>query len=362
MQLKVIRTVTGFKSLKEHWQSLDRRACNKNLFLSFDWLDAWVTTFSSSISTMAVVTVWEGKELVGSLPLYTKSDEPAGVFWFLGSGEPEPSEVCSEGLDVLLLSPLGAKFGQFLTEAFIQIGLKKLIVSNSFEDSFLARQLQDSGFFKTKQFIGNRYFIRAKEESTKLEKRTARYSRAAEKLGVSFHVLNTVEELDSYFGELKSLHNLRWRKTQLTTIFDNDKFCSFHLMLAAALIEKDSLSLVLLKKEDKSIAINYSMVSGNDLVFYQSGVDTSFKPNVSPGMLLHRYQLDLARERKLEKYDFLHSMSPSYKENITEYSKPVYCITYYRSFSALLLSRISILISQLKNRLFVRNKEVGFAG
>lgn len=362
MQLKVIRTVTDFKSLKEHWQSLDRRACNKNLFLSFDWLDAWVTTFSSSISTMAVVTVWEGKELVGSLPLYTKCDEPAGVFWFLGSGEPELSEVCSEGLDVLLLSPLGAKFGQFLTEAFIQIGLKKLIVSNSFEDSFLARQLQDSGFFKTKEFIGNRYFIRAKEESTKLEKRTARYSRAAEKLGVSFHVLNTVEELDSYFDELKSLHNLRWRKSQPITIFDNDKFCSFHLKLAEALIKKNSLSLVLLKKENKSIAINYSLVSGNDLVFYQSGVDTSFKPNLSPGMLLHRYQLELARELKLDRYDFLLSMPPSYKESITECAKPVFCFTYYECFSAFLLGRVSKYVSLLKNRLFCKNKEVSFAG
>ena len=362
MQLKIIRTIADFKSLKEHWQSLDEKACNKSIFLSFDWIDAWVTAFSSNISTMAVVTAWEGNEIVGLLPLYTKSDESKGVFWFLGSVEPERAEVCSEGLDVLLLSPSRAKYGQLFKEAFIKIGLKKLIVSNSFEDSFLARQLQDSGFFKTKEFIGNRYFIRAKEESTKLEKRTARYSRAAEKLGVSFHVLNTVEELDSYFGELKSLHNMRWRKSQPITIFDNDKFCSFHLKLAEALVKKDSLSLVLLKKENKSIAINYSLVSGNDLVFYQSGVDTSFRPNLSPGMLLHRYQLELARKLKLEKYDFLLSMPPSYKESITEYAKPVFCTTYYKSFSALLLSRVSILVSQLKNRLFVRNKEVSFAG
>lgn len=362
MQLKIIRTIADFQSLKEHWQSLDRKACNKSIFLSFDWIDAWVTSFSSSISAMAVVTVWEGNELVGSLPLYTKSGESEGVFWFLGSGEPEIAEVCSEGLDVLLLSPSKAKYGHLFKKAFIEIGLKKLIVSNSFEDSFLARQLQESGFFKTKQFIGNRYFIRAHESSTKLEKRTARYSRAAEKLGVSFHVPKTVDELDSYFGELKSLHNLRWRKSQPITIFDNDKFFSFHLKLAEELIKKNSLSLVLLKKENKSIAINYSLVSGNDLVFYQSGVDTSFKPNLSPGMLLHRYQLGLARERKLDKYDFLLSMPPSYKESITEYAKPVYCSIYYKSFSALLFGRVSILVSKLKYRLFVKNKEVSFAG
>nr|WP_246604505.1 GNAT family N-acetyltransferase [Alteromonas lipotrueae] len=186
------------------------------------------------------------------------------------------------------------------------------------------------GYKNLKEFKGNRYFINTGDSKTKLEKRTFRYLKAAEKRGITYHVVENVSDLELAFDELKRLHNTKWRRPGHPSIFDHPLFDAFHNSVLQKLLAVEKLSLIAIKKNEQTIAVNYSMISGDDLVFYQSGVDTSFKPNISPGMLLHCAQLRQARILNLNNYDFLLSMPPSYKEDITEYKQPIYSFTFHK--------------------------------
>jgi len=331
MEVRILDSEQQIVEIKESWQKLSVSAINSNIFLGYEWISTWISVFKSYVSVLAVVTIWDLDELVCLLPLYKRVGDSTGTFWFIGSGEPETAEVCSEGLDILSISSFNSELNKLLREAIDTIGLKKLVITNCSEDSQLKSFFEQLGYRYLKEFKGNRYFIDTLDGETKLEKRTARYIKAAEKLGIMYHSVHSVSDLTRTFDELKRLHNIKWRQPGHPSIFDNTSFNGFHTRILQALLVSEKLSLIAVKKGEQTIAVNYSIISGNDLVFYQSGVDTSFKPNISPGMLLHCAQLRHARTLKLKYYDFLLSKPPTYKEGITEHSQPIYGFTFHKS-------------------------------
>ena len=330
MEVRILDSEQQIVESKESWQKLYASASNSNVFLSYEWITTWISVFKNCVSVLAVVTVWDLDELVCLLPLYKRAGDRAGVFWFVGSGEPEAAEVCSEGLDMLSARLISTEINQLLKKAIDTIGLKKLVVSNSTEINQVSMMFEYLGYKNLKEFKGNRYFINTGDSKTKLEKRTFRYLKAAEKRGITYHVVENVSDLELAFDELKRLHNTKWRRPGHPSIFDHPLFDAFHNSVLQKLLAVEKLSLIAIKKNEQTIAVNYSMISGDDLVFYQSGVDTSFKPNISPGMLLHCAQLRQARILNLNNYDFLLSMPPSYKEDITEYKQPIYSFTFHK--------------------------------
>lgn len=352
MYLKIIHSAEHLAALKPFWQKLDENACNKSVFLSYEWINCWINTFGTDISALAIITVWDSDTLISVFPLYRRRGDDKGVFWFLGSGEPECAEVCSEGLDILVLSSLSGNLVDLLKKGLRSINLTKLNVSNCFENSFISSFCKRAGFYSTKRFVGNRYYIFSKNAETKLEKRNARYAKVSQKLNICYEILDSVDNVERFFDNLKTLHDIRWKQKQPTTIFENQQFCLFHLMLLKILVASKKASIVLLKKDEKPIAINYSIISGRDLIFYQSGVDTAFRPNISPGMLLHCFQLQYARDQGLDKYDFLRSMPPTYKENISDACESVHSFVFYRSALKLLADVFSDLKFQIRNRLY----------
>jgi hypothetical protein len=331
MEARILDSEQQIVDIKESWQKLYKHAINSNVFLSYDWITTWLNVFKNHVTAFSIISIWDLDEIICLLPLYKRVGDSTGTFWFIGSGEPEAAEVCSEGLDMLSVSSFNSELSQLLTEAIDTIGLKKLVVTNCSKDSQIKSVFDQLGYRYLKEFRGNRYFIDTLDSETKLEKKTARYVKAAEKLGITYHSVNSVSDLARTFDELKHLHNIKWRQPDHPSIFDNTSFNRFHTSILQALLVSEKLSLIAVKKGEQTIAVNYSIISGNDLVFYQSGVDTSFKPNISPGMLLHCAQLRQARTLKLKYYDFLLSKPPTYKEGITEHSQPIYGFTFHKS-------------------------------
>ena len=321
---EIIEDFEGLIKIKDSWLSLYSRSKVKSIFNSFEWVSIWSENYKAYIERLFIITFKIKSELVAIIPLYIRKND-RDTLWFVGSGEPEEAETCSEGQDILCLTEHIFPKLPSLKKLIKDQGLKKVTFTNVRRYSLLMKWIQKEKYRVICASVGYRFFIPTSPLDKELAKKTMRGRKAAEKINAVVKRIESAEELEKIYPELIKLNSQRWTEKGEQAIFENTTFRQFHLSLAYTLLKSHKLSIVSLEKNNKVIAINYSMVSGDDLIFYQNGVDTKYKPNLSPGMLLHYHQYCFAKSMGLGSYDFMTSANLNgYKKNLASGHEEVF--------------------------------------
>nr|WP_252728457.1 GNAT family N-acetyltransferase [Alteromonas sp. C1M14] len=181
-----------------------------------------------------------------------------------------------------------------------------------------------------------RYFIPLQNPplaKSKLRKKATRYYNTFLKQENATVTRPTeLHEAMAIFHSLVKLHTRRWRKRQTQTIFDDRDFMAFHQQLIPRLWKSKQLALTQLAVGDEVIAVFYGFLNNKSMYFYQNGINEEFKPNVSPGSIMHLVQAQYALSEGLDEYDFLGSKpGNTYKTRLTPYHAPLFKITVYPS-------------------------------
>lgn len=361
MRFSRITSHDELQALQGDWDALYDRAENGQVFLSSAWLLTWCEVFKRHIKDLSVYCVWDQHKLVALLPLYCPEANPRHLY-FLGTGEPEKSEVCSEYLDILL-------DGAYETEAkrtlltVIDAFSKTLFIPNIRQNAQLKRWLEEAvpkALFRQQSHL-RRYFIPLHNPplaKSKLRKKATRYYNTFLKQnGASVVRPKNLPEAVAMFQTMVTLHRRRWQKKQTQTIFDDPDFMAFHQYLIPRMWENGRLALTQLAVSDDVIAVFYGFTNDKSMFFYQNGINEEFKPNVSAGSIMHLVQAQFALSEGLDEYDFLGSKpGNTYKTRLTTREEPLFKITVYPSIVRKYREMLMVLIQKVIGR-FYRNRK-----
>ena len=68
--LKVIDSLSLFRSCRQQWDELLKSSRVNNIFLTWDWQFSWAECFLAENRTLLILMIYKGNKLVGIAPLY----------------------------------------------------------------------------------------------------------------------------------------------------------------------------------------------------------------------------------------------------------------------------------------------------
>jgi hypothetical protein len=92
MEVRIIENIAGLKEIKEHWQILEKKSCNKTIYSSYHFLSNWAENQKSNIEKLVIICIYERSEIVGIAPLMITNEKALKLISykklsFLGKGD-----------------------------------------------------------------------------------------------------------------------------------------------------------------------------------------------------------------------------------------------------------------------------------
>lgn len=315
---KVITDLEDFQGLQERWRLLCEADSRTTLFNTFEWAESWINCYWLPEYVLHIVVIEKGADVIAILPLYLNKKKH--TLLFLGTGEPEFSEISTEYLDVIINNNLID-----LEDIYIYIAnYLKNVPASSIQ---FVNCLEGSHIYLVSKLLsrvaltatGNSYQLLLDKEiespeigtSSKQRKKCRQLLRRFENdKNLSFQAMSEVNyELN--WEVLKSLHERDWQSRGAQGAFIADSFNKFHHHMY---IQYPHLMqyFSLLKYKDEVISVHHYYKYKNTLYFYLTGTIKNKYNRLSPGMMLHTLCISAIQGSGLN-YDFMKGKPESYK-------------------------------------------------
>jgi CelD/BcsL family acetyltransferase involved in cellulose biosynthesis len=330
LKIEKITTTEGLRALEPVWNPLLSRSAGNTIGLTWEWLSTWWEVFERD-RDLCVLVVRDGPEVIGIAPLLKRTIQYYGLFQyrrieFLGSGEDEADEICTEYLDFIILrgreeEVLRCMFGYLHGEEGFDEMLLTSISGTSANLPIVQALAAAEGTVATTTSDGIAIFreLPASWEgflsslSRDFRKKLLRDLRTFENEGGELLEIESEESFTTHFPTLIELHQSRWRAQGEPGVFASERFRAFHTRVAARLLPKRWVKLFVMKVAGIPIAALYDFVYAGKLYYYQSGFRTEASKLASPGMLIRTLGIRSAIEHGLTECDFLKGQPGSYK-------------------------------------------------
>jgi len=340
--VQCVQTKQALHALEPEWTNLHAADRESSIFMSWDWMSSWWDIYGDDTKELMVVTVrTSAGQLVCLAPLIRnrllwKKVIPVRQIRFMGTGEPEEDEVCSEYLDFLLDTdyPADTLIGSVLDFLETQPQWGEIWFEQLASGSRLARHLAANRHYQPVD-IGKSYYLSlpARWEdllerlSSNQRYRVRKTLKELQKLGaLELRVATTEDEVHRLFDQLVALHEANWRRKGRTGVFASTPFRTFHESLIRHLLLKDQLFLAQLELDGVAIGSVYCLRHNNRLLVYQTGFDTTVSQHnnkIKPGMATHATMIQAAIELGIVEYDFMAGDLNEYKSQWTSTSRAV---------------------------------------
>ncbi|WP_394171947.1 GNAT family N-acetyltransferase [Thalassotalea litorea] len=320
-----------------------------SFFLDFNWLNIWWHTYAEPEDHLFIILLYDQNSLVAIAPFYIKDQ----TLRMLGTGESEHEEVASEYLDILCAPKHFQNVTNSLADTLMdclfssqnviqpycqkpQQAVAHIILDNYLANSCLAlfAKRMSKSFFHASRCVGTAYLCQlpATQEqyqqqlSPSFRKKLARHKNQwHNQLSGEFKAYRNFSNLDEGLNHLRSLHQKRWKQQGKPGVFSAQKFAEFHEKFMRLALRQNWLELWVLFARGQAISAIYAITYNETCYFYQSGLDTDFKPNLSPGFLSHFLLIEQCIKRQLSHYDFMKgAQERSYKQNFANISRDLF--------------------------------------
>jgi len=130
-------------------------------------------------------------------------------------------------------------------------------------------------------------------------------------------------------SELKTLHDERWNKKNMSGAFSSPRFIAFHYQFMSRLLEDGKLRLRRTSIGNNLIAILYNIRFSETESYYQSGFDLQLGSRVRPGIYAHMQAIEISIDEKVKYYDMMKGSEDSYKLGYCAEAVPMLTIRLY---------------------------------
>jgi CelD/BcsL family acetyltransferase involved in cellulose biosynthesis len=341
-------SIADWLASESAWSSLLAHSRADALFLSWDWLTLWWHCFAGELAAVPeILAFYRGSDLVGVAPLYRRRVVrrrvfPATSVQLIGVSWRDPEHVLSEYLDIVATTAE--------TDTVRRACARVLLGERTWTEwviGFTAASRQWCDVFAPTEPGQNRYvrdvdpfvsyqadlsrgfdgYLRSLGQSTRRSVWNLR-RRLARQGSVSFELL-APEEIDSGFGDLNRLHQLRWRQPAFA-----GRGLEFHTRLARRLASRGELAMSRLRVAGQVVSVLYDLRKGGRQYNISMGFDPGFDSRVSLGLLHLGYAMEAAAERQVATYDFLagSGQRSDYKSHLSQVRRNLSCVQVLRGY------------------------------
>ncbi len=339
IKIEKVTTRAAFARLESEWDALLRNSESDTITLTHAWLWTWWEVFRGG-RQLCLLLAREDGELVGIAPLLKRRVRRYGVSLrrveFLASGEAEADEICSDYLDFIVQNGREREvLDAFLGYLERDSSWDELILTDIAGESPNLAPLRELGAARGLSFAVTReqtcIFVplpATRDEllssiSSQKRKRLRKDRRTANEQGIRVESVQSAVGFEAAFENMIALHQERWTTRGYPGSFSSAKFLRFHRALAARIVGRGWLKIMLLWQDDAPLCAVYDFVYGGKIFHYQSGLSTRETPLISPGLLIWDYALEAGVAEGLHECDFLKGEVGGYKTSWGGQTRPI---------------------------------------
>ena len=340
-------------ALEPEWDDLLDRSWNQSIFLTWDWMYTWWEVYRDESKELLVITVrGENGKLLCIAPLIKnryawKKFLTIRQIRFLGTGENEEDEVCSEYLDFIVDKSLNPELlvrpviGWIMDQGDWDELYLEQVKNGSCLDILIGSDLE-KGMLVTVRKMGDSYYLplttsweeQLGKMSSNQRYRVRKTLKELQKEGdIELLAAKNREEIDAAYDVLVTLHQKNWIRKGKTGVFESSQFNRFHRKLIEKLNQKNRLFLATLILNGTPLGATYNLVYKNTMLVYQTGIDSEISRSnnkIKPGMATHALAIQSAIARNIAEYDFLIGDQNEYKSQWTTESRSIYKMRFAR--------------------------------
>lgn len=335
LKLQLLDYEGALSELKGAWQQLHREA-EAPPFLRWEWMSLWWDVYRARGDRLHLIAIRAGNELVALAPFYLQQEQ-GDCLRFLGTGEAEREEVCSEYLDLMIRPGYEARSYELIAEFLLSTARRWQWIrfDRVLPDAHLDRLIRRLGkrCAVLSEPMGWRYRISlppayddwlqqlsasARSKLRKCERKFLTLS------GYDAETPETPDEAERVLDELSRLHAARWSRRGHSGVFAAPRFNAYHRQLCRMLAGDEALQLRLYTIADVPVAGFYGLRDHGTTHYYQSGFDIERFGRFSPLFVAHCREIAAAIERGDKYYDFMRSPRRSYKHGYGCSETPLY--------------------------------------
>jgi CelD/BcsL family acetyltransferase involved in cellulose biosynthesis len=319
------------------------------LFLSWRWLTLWWQHYAGNLGlTAEILAFYRGDALVGLAPLYHTSVVRGGLVrarsvQFIGLSWRDPAALISEYLDVIAapedVEMVRKECLRALLDrpAWTELVIGFTAAGEPWRDVFsrlaparghYVRETDRSVSYHADLSDGFSAYLGRLGQSTRRSVWNLR-RRLVEEYGEVRLELVTQEDIDSAFGDLNRLHELRWNRPA----FPPERL-EFHQSFAASLAAGGELVMTRLRVAGKVVSVLYDIRKGTRQYNMKMGFDPAFTTRLSLGLVHFGYAMEAAAERGVALYDFLAGPGQKFdfKRNLGQIRRELSCVQILRGW------------------------------
>jgi len=331
LELRVVDSSDELYNLKSSWEAILEKLGECPPFLTWEWMYTWWEVYKTNTMKLLVLVISDNSNIVAIAPFYVRASSyliSCKTVYFLGTGEPENKEVCSEYLDIISIPSYSKAVSSEINSYFVanheiwdRVELQRVLDTSILRDYFLRGLLENKYKVQNKK-CGMRYFIVLPDQWDKYIKSlkssmrrsiTVAYKNLQEKPNCKIEFIGKESQLKSVMEELIELHTKSWNKKDKPGAFSSREFCEFHLKVASLMLKKNSLQMLKISLPNDVVAVLYNFKIMGVSYYYQSGLNIQKFSSLKPGVLLHSEAIKYAIDESMSKYDFMMAGQNTYK-------------------------------------------------
>lgn len=319
MKHEVVRTIAAWNRLRDEWNELLANSRANSIFMTWQWLDTWLSLYSDPPPALLVVCVRDSAgKLVGLAPYYETRYRLVGLVPYrvlrvigdINSGAEYQTCIARQDVEAEVLAAVaGALRG--LRAEWDLIWMPKLSTWSGTHDPLVAA-LRAGGLavncrrsvFSTVALPDSLDAYLQKMSANRRQQVRRMTKRILAKPGVEIRKVRTAEELEPALAALFDLHGKRWRAAGEAGVFArNPMERAFYERFVPLALERGWLALYVLLDAGVPKAAQIGYVYHGVLLQLQEGFDPDYSPHV--GNALRTTVIEECIAGGIREYDFL---------------------------------------------------------
>lgn len=348
MQITVIQEKEHLHGLRRPWNDLLLRCPLPSVYLTWEWLFTWWEVFGDASRQLHILLVHDthGKlKAIAPFLIHQKTVARmmmCNVLEFLGTGEEEQDEVCSNYLDVMAEGTEELVFNaivQYLREGLEQGKWHQISLRGLSRQSPLYALLTDP---RQVRYNGVSLSIHTHpaacavihlpaewtEYMTGLSKKWRDQIKRGRKeladLGaIDCRNITDLKELPQAFAAFQDLHQRKWASQGRAGLFASEKFSSFHKRIIQLFGENRWAAVRHLLFCGRLVAASYNFQFQKNVYFYLPAYDPDFKTKIGLGLIERSFDIEAAIQEGNKVYDFYKAKAGNYKWHLAKDQREV---------------------------------------
>lgn len=332
LRYRVIRRIDELCTLAEQWDALLQKSEADSIFMTYDWINTWISVSGPSLSIYTIV-VYNEEELVGIAPFYQDTLALFGLLSFNCLRIQGDKNSSSEYQDLILHPACPSAIIEKIAEAISQITedtsffwvpytSTKSGASGRFQELFerlnIETQQREFEYFKISLPASKTEF------DAKLTSKQRNNIRRYKKILAKKDRIRAIDLIDRGSADdavetLRILHNMNWHSRGKQGVFERKPV--FHDFIAAYSTlarEKHQLMAICLLLNERPIAIRFGYLYNNVFFEMQAGYDPEHNGS---GICAIDFAIKFSINRQINTYDFL-AYAGEYKRRFNAQAQP----------------------------------------